>query len=98
MSYLFILPARVENQIYDCALYIAQDSPVRALSWVDDVIAAMKNVCDMPHAHTEDHEMSLRVGRTIRHIPFGEYLIFYEVDEELKAVVMHLFIHAKRDR
>ena len=98
MSYRFILPTDVENQVYDCALHIAQDNPTRAISWLDEVIEAMKGVCEMPHAHTEHPALSRQVGRTIRHRPFGNYLIFYQVDDEAKAVIMHLFIHAKRDR
>lgn len=98
MNYRFILPADVEKQVYDCALFIARDYPVRAMSWVDDVIATMKSVCELPHAHTQDQALSKLVGKTIRRLPMGEYLIFYYVDDQSNAVIMHLFIHAKRDR
>ena len=98
MSYRFILPADVENQVYDCALFIARDNPGRALSWVDEVVEMMESVCEWPDAHSVDESMSRLVGRTIRRRAFGEYLMFYEVDMQARAVVMHLFIHAKRDR
>lgn len=98
MSYRVIITADVEKQVFDCALYIARDNPDRALSWADDVFEVMRGLSDYPHASPEDPKLSRQVGRTIRRRAFGEYLIFYEVDEQAQAVVMHLFVHAKRER
>ncbi len=98
MSYRFDLPSDVENQIYDCALYIAQDNPERALTWIDEAITTMRTICDMPNAHAVDEKMTAQIGLEIRSRPFGNYLIYYRVDETEKVVQMHLFIHAKRER
>lgn len=97
MSYRFDLPADVENQIYDCAVYIARDNPGRAVTWVDDVLAEMRRCCESPLAHPIDPRLSSRVGRDIRKRPFGNYLIFYHVDEDRRVVTMHLFRHAARE-
>jgi plasmid stabilization system protein ParE len=71
---------------------IAKDSPVRSLSFVDDLEQRCHRPTSMPEAYQlipgfED--------RGVRRVPYGNYLIFYRVIEDA-IEVLHV-LHGARD-
>jgi plasmid stabilization system protein ParE len=76
----------------EIALFIAGDNKARALSFVRELRAKAQQLGDMPRTFPlvpryEHHG--------IRRRPFGEYLIFYRVEEDRVAIV-HI-LHGARD-
>jgi plasmid stabilization system protein ParE len=94
MAYRFIIPAGVESRLYDYALYIARDSPARAVAWVDDVIRQMELMVDMPRAHPVAEEESEMLEFEVRKMVLGSYLAFYRVDDSDACVILVDFRHA----
>jgi toxin ParE1/3/4 len=72
--------------------YIAQDNPARALTFVAELGAASIAIGDMPLAFplVPRHE---RFG--IRRRPFGNYLIFYRIEQD--RVTITNILHGARD-
>jgi plasmid stabilization system protein ParE len=71
---------------------IAKDSPVRSLSFVDDLEQRCQRLTSMPETYQlipgfED--------RGVRRVPHGNYLIFYRVIEDA-IEVLHV-LHGARD-
>lgn len=93
MAYRFVLPVSVKNRLYDHALYIAEDSPSRALSWLDEVTDRMRSLVELPLAHPVAEEETERLGYEVRKLNLGSYLAIYRVDEANRSVVMVDFRH-----
>jgi toxin ParE1/3/4 len=80
------LTAAAEADLEAIGDYIAQDNPVRALSFVRELSRSCLELADMPEAwpivpHYEHHGVRRRVH--------GRYLIFYRVAEG-QIVVLHV--------
>jgi toxin ParE1/3/4 len=80
------LTAAAEADLEAIGDYIAQDNPVRALSFVRELSRSCLELADMPEAwpimrRHEDHGVRRRVH--------GRYLIFYRVAED-RIVVLHV--------
>lgn len=93
MSFAVVLLPVVENQILDQALYIAEDSIDRALEWEQSLRERILSLGELPEAHPISEPESRAFGRDIRKTNFGDYLIFYRVDEEQQAVYILTFMH-----
>lgn len=98
MSYRVVLLPVVENQILDHALYIAQDSIDRALQWEQSLRQHILSLADLPKAHPISEPESRAFGSDIRKTNFGDYLIFYRVDEQQATVYILAFMHGARRR
>lgn len=81
--------ARDLEQIGD---YIAQDSPRRAISFVEELYAAALALASAPQAYPFVARYE-RIG--IRRRVHGDYLILYQVD--LDRVWVHRILHGARD-
>lgn len=80
------LTAAAEADLEAIGDYIAQDNPVRALSFVQELSRSCFELADMPEAwpiipRYERHDVRRRVH--------GRYLIFYRV-EEGRIIVLHV--------
>lgn len=91
-----MLLAVVENQILDQALYIAEDSVDRALQWERSLRERILSLGELPKAHPISEPESRAFGRDIRKTNFGDYLIFYRVDDEQQMVYILAFMHGAR--
>ena len=75
----------------EIAVYIAQDNPTRALTFVDELEARCAALGDAPGIGTPRPE----VGEGIRMFPHRRYLIFYR--EAQKVVRIERIMHGARD-
>ena len=96
MSYRVVILPTVENQILDQVLYIAQDSIDNALRWEQELHQRIMGLCELPLAHPTSPPESRAFDREVRKMNFGNYLIFYRVDEANKAVHILAFMHGAR--
>jgi toxin ParE1/3/4 len=70
--------------------FIAQDNPLRAISFVDELRQKAENALELfPNAGKQ-------FGRS-RMLSFGNYIILYRVDEPAKTVTIILVTEGHRD-
>lgn len=87
-----VLSDEARADLREIALFIARDNRTRARSFVRELQAKAHDVGDMPRAFPlipryEHHG--------IRRRPFGNYLIFYRIEDDRVSVV-HI-LHGARD-
>jgi len=87
-----VFSAQAKAGLREVALYIARDNKPRALSFVAELREKALQIGHMPHAFPlvpryEHHG--------IRRRPFGNYLIFYRI-EESRVSIVHI-MHGARD-
>ncbi|WP_082935694.1 MULTISPECIES: type II toxin-antitoxin system RelE/ParE family toxin [unclassified Rhizobium] len=72
--------------------YIFEQNPARALPFMEELRSACIEIADMPHAFVE-----LRLPRLtgVRRRPFGNYLIFYRIEDSTVQVMR--ILHGARD-
>jgi len=93
VSYAVVLLPVVENQILEQAMYIAEDSIDRALQWEQSLRERIVSLGELPKAHPISEPESRAFGREIRKSNFGDYLIFYRVEDKQQAVYILALIH-----
>jgi toxin ParE1/3/4 len=71
--------------------YIAKDNPGRALSFVHD----LRDRCRAIVQHPRSAPLRPALGRGIRMVVFGNYLIFYRQDRD--GVIIERILHGARD-
>ena len=71
--------------------YIAQDNPMRAVSFVTDLRAQCEKICLNPAGYRRRPELS----GDLRSCAHGNYLIFFEFTKEQVTIVR--ILHAARD-
>lgn len=72
--------------------YIGADNPVRAVSFINEIVDAGQGIADMPRAFPLVPRLE---QRGIRRRTFGRYLIFYQIDAE-QVQILHV-VHGARD-
>lgn len=80
-----------QADLLDIALYIAQDNPTRALSFVDELEAKCMSLGQAAGIGTARPEL----GDGIRMLPHGFYLIFYR--DHLGSIRIERVMHGARD-
>ena len=88
--HLLFLPD-AEKDLAGIVNYIAQDNPVWAHSFVDDIREKCRFLAENPYAGRDRSE--LRAG--LRSFPFQAYIIFYTPKDD--GVVIVNVIHGRRD-
>jgi len=80
-----------QDDLLDIALYIAQDNPARAGTFVDDLEAKCNLLGKASGIGTAKPEL----GQGVKMLPHGNYLIFYrEQDSQLR---IERILHGARD-
>jgi plasmid stabilization system protein ParE len=79
------------NEIGD---WIARDSRRRAESFVAELIGRCRSLSTLPRAHPE--VLTVR-SRSVRRLTHGNYLVFYEIDEQAREVLVLRVLHGARD-
>ncbi len=79
------------DDLLEIALYIAQDNPARALSFVEELEGKCTALGSAPGIGTARPEL----GEGIRMLPHGRYLIFYR--QTLRALRIERIMHSARD-
>lgn len=89
----------VQPQAYDdvdaIVTYIAQDSPQHAAAFIDKFYAASDSLTLFPQRYRVYRHRS-SPERSVRSMPFGNYNIFYRVDDSLRIVHILTVRHAAR--
>ena len=90
-----MIPARFTPEaradLRDIALRIANDNPIRAFSYVDEIEARYHRIGEFPHAGPPRPQW----GESIRIALHGRYVIVYRVRDE--AVQILRVVHGARD-
>jgi toxin ParE1/3/4 len=80
-----------EADLIDIAMYIAQDNPERALSFVDELEEQCQKLGRNPLIGAQRPEL----GEALRVWPHGRYLIFYQPNAS--TVTIARVLHSSRD-
>ena len=62
--------------------------------WYSQIRAAIDHLIEMPKLYPVDEFQTEAVGVETRKITAGDYLVFYQVDDEEERVVLVAFVHA----
>ncbi len=78
---------QAQADLDDIADYIAENNPERAVTFTREIIGHCHRLCNMPQVGRARPDL----GRDVRSIPHGGYVIFYRiVDAEVEiARVLH---------
>ena len=98
MTYRVITPPGVENQILDQAFYIARDSIDHALQWEQKLQQRIETIGELPRSNPVSEKESQAAGYEIRKLVFGDYLIFYRIDDAIDTVYILAFMHGAQRR
>ena len=86
-----VFSAAAKDDLLDIAIYIAQDNPARALSFVDELEGKCLALGHAPGSGATRPEL----GEGVRMLAHGHYLIFYRANES--AVRIERIMHSARD-
>jgi plasmid stabilization system protein ParE len=87
-----VLTAEALGDLERIGDYIAQDSPVRAASFVRELVAKAREIGDTP----QGFQLVPRYAHlNIRRRAYGNYLIFYRIETD-RVTIIHL-LHGARD-
>jgi len=81
------------QDLNEIALFIAQNNPDRALSFVEEIRLQCRKLADL----SIKIQFVPEYGENIRRFPFGNYNIFYTIDDEQVIVVRVLGASLKPD-
>lgn len=90
MTYEIIISPQADQELEEIALFIAEDSPTKAISFIDEMLDSVQNrLTSFPYIGKE-YKFKQRM------IVFKGYIIFYGVDEDKKTVnISHILNPAK---
>ena len=95
-NYSVILMPTAEEELLEIAEYIALDNPVRADSFIVELVGSLiKTLSIFPESGQIFQEHNFE--NEIRSFPYGDYLSFYQVVESKKTVEVLYIFHSKRD-
>lgn len=80
--------------LLEIAEYIAQDNPERANSFIADLVETLnKTLSIFPHSGKVYYKTT---KHTIRAFPYGNYIAYYDVNDQQRRVVIQYIFHSKR--
>ena len=95
-NYNVVLMPTAEEGLLAIAEYIAQDNPVRAQSFIVELVDALiKTLSIFPKSGQVYPDYGF--DNEIRTFPHGNYLSFYQVNDSEKTVEVLYIFNAKRD-
>ena len=70
--------------------YIAEDNPVRAISFIEELRDSVTNTLEF---------VPKGGGRVLDawYFTFGNYIVIYDIDDEFTRVVVHMVTHGSRE-
>jgi len=83
---------QAKDDLIEIGVYIAQDNPKRALSFISELEAA----CDLLGQSADIGRARPELGQDIRAWPHGRYLIFYR-KLVAKEIRIERILHSSRD-
>ena len=83
-----------ENDLENCYLHIAEDSPQNALNWYLSIVDAIEKLDKMAErCPIAPEDQDIRLG--IRHLIIGSYRVLYKIDGDT-VDVLHVRHSAKK--
>jgi len=84
---LIIRSPEADADIYEAAAYIASNNLDAAIRWIDTIDEKLRLLAEFPGLGTAREEL----GRAVRSLPVGNYLIFYrQANDGIEVVrVLH---------
>lgn len=64
-----------DEDLEDIGLFVALDNPPKGYTFVDEIVKTYEIIASMPRMGRERREL----GRGVRSHPFGQYIIFYQI-------------------
>jgi plasmid stabilization system protein ParE len=94
--YRILLPKKVSVDLQHIHEHISLDSELNAASVIAEIIEAMESLQDFPHRFPV-HSGRREAAKTVRRMPVGQYLVYFQINELNKAVSMiHVRHRARR--
>lgn len=87
------IAAEAEYDLESISRYIAAANPIRAISFVEELVASCHTLADHPLRHPE----ALAYGSNLRRFPYKGYSIYYSVIGD-DVVVVHILNDAMDHR
>jgi len=66
--------------------------------WYDRLFDRVDSLDDWPQRCPDDDKQTRRHGHTTRKLNFGDYLVFFHLDNDHHVVEVVAFVHGARDR
>lgn len=73
-------------------------SEERIDGWFGDLFDQLDSLSTSPKRHPLDPIQSTAIAQPSRKMVYGDYLVFYRVDDDTKQVSIDRFVHGARDR
>lgn len=89
------LTGRAEADLENIAAHIAEASPARAASFVNELLTACEGIARRPLAFPPSPR---HPGTGVRRRVFGNYLIFYTVSAEVVLILRVLHVAIEHER
>ncbi len=98
MTYRVLVAERFRVQLEAQLSYFEREFvPIaRIAKWLNDLLALMDSLEDLPLRFPVAQTESQIEGIQLRRVVFGDYLIFYRVDEDSAEVQVYGFRHGAR--
>lgn len=86
-----VVSPQAEQDIETIGDYIAQDNPVRALTF----ITQLRDQCERITGSPSGYQRRVELGEGIRSCPYGSYVIFFE-STDMEVIIVRI-LHGARD-
>lgn len=98
MRYTVDIDDEAFDEIRDVARFIAHErkAPHNAARWLARLWDAIDDLEEMPRRFPVDDIQTTATGRPTHKMNFGDYLVFYQVDDEQSQVRVIGFMHGAR--
>jgi toxin ParE1/3/4 len=70
--------------------FIAAEDPVRAVSFIDEIVSLCTNIAEAPRAYSRRDDLA----KGLRQAVHGRYLVFFTADDE--GIVVERVLHGAR--
>ncbi len=97
-KYSFQLTPIAEREIDSALSYISEllSNGKAALDLLDKIQHAIETICEFPYS-SADCRLFLVTDEKIRHIPVDNYVMIYEINEEIRCVNILRFCFTRMD-
>jgi len=98
LRYIVEVGDDARHAIRNTARYIAieQHAPLNAERWLDALWTTVDGLESMPHRYPVDPIQTTATGRETRKLNFGDFLVFYHVDDQRHRVDIVSFVHGSK--
>lgn len=99
MAYSVYVGTSADREYNGAMAYLAEEyaSPHAMRTLADAYDAAIDALAANPYAYPVDFDMSEAVGREIRKISAGHYLLRYSIDDKTRMVKVYSMLHMRQD-